>query len=64
MNEALGVLEVGDWLPSCIVERVAEQLDEVLDLTSVGALGQDCLDFVLGLIVDEVGRRRRWSARK
>ena len=58
------MLEVGGRFPCCFVERVAEPLDEVLDLTTVGALGEDPFDLVLECVVDDLWRWWSWGPRE
>jgi len=47
LDHVLTVLEVGEWLPSCIMERVSLPFHEVLNARAMMSFLQDGFHFVL-----------------
>ena len=57
LHHVLRILEVGEGLPCGIMERVALPLHKVLDSGARVSLFQEGLHFILGLTIDDEGRR-------
>ena len=57
LHHVLTILEVGEGLPCGIMERVALPLHEVLNSGAMVSFLQDGLHFILGLTIDDEGRR-------
>lgn len=57
LHHVLTILEVGEGLPCGIMERVALPLHEVLNSGAMMPFLQDGLHFILGLTIDDEGRR-------
>jgi hypothetical protein len=57
LDHVLTVLEVGEWLPCCIMERVSLPFHEVLNARAMMSFLQDGFHFVLRFTIDDEGRR-------